>query len=295
MMGIASTSREAEAGSSGGQTVGGAGEACDRWVECCEWLGVVEIRDPRLFRPGQGAFCRALAEAAVMDLGAERAELDLEAASCRLVFGPGRFDRAELAGRAAAAVRAATPRVQKGIDQSNPARPEWTELSAFAGDGVMVVREWGGETAAGGIVPFDEGFGGQSPNSHRIKDLVMAGGAFLMTIAGALLPGIPTLPFAIMTAKYAVRVSPGFERLVEDRPWLTALLAHSEDQENQSIDWWAVGRMVGLAALFIAVIVILHPPMPIVLAVELGVMAYFAWSELRTEAAELELAPAMAA
>lgn len=294
MMGIASTSREAEAGSSRGQAVGGAGGARDRRVECCEWSGVVEIRDSRLLRPGQEAFCRALAEAAVMDLGAEVAELDLGTATCRLMFGPARFDRAELARRAAAAVRAATPRVKK-IDPSANVRLEWTELCAFAGDGVMVVREWGGETAAGGIVPFDEGHCDRAPGWPWIKDLAMTGGAFLMTIVGVLLPGIPTLPFAIMTAKYAVRISPGFERLVEERPWLAALLAQSEGQEDQPIDWWAVGRMIGLAALLITVIVILHPPMPIVLAVELGVMAYFAWRELCTEAAELEPALAMAA
>ncbi|MHB1556784.1 MAG: DUF454 family protein [Isosphaeraceae bacterium] len=287
---MAATSQAASAVSGAGR-----GGTRERGVECCERSGVVEIRDTRLFRAGQEPFCRALAEAAVMDLGAELAEVDLGASICRLVFGPGRFDRAELAERAAAAVRAATPRVTKEIDRSEPLRPEWTEFSAFAGDGVMVVREWGGESAAGGIVPFDEAGPADSRSSRRVADLAMAGGSLLMTIAGVILPGIPTLPFLIMTAKYAARVSPGFERLVEDRPWLAALLAQAEPQEGQPIDWWAIGRMIGLAALFVAAIMILHPPMPIVLAVELGVMAFFAWRELRTEAAELEPSLAMAA
>lgn len=303
MMGMAATSQAASTMSGAGR-----GGTRERWVECCEHSGVVEIRDPRLFRAGQESFCRALVEAAVMDLGARLAELDLNASTCRLVFGPGRFDRAELAERAAAAVRAATPRVRKaGIEHLEEARAEWTELSAFAGDGVMVVREWGGESAAGGIVPFDEaraavdvsGDGNGDVDGRRggrrLADLAMAGGSLLMTIAGVILPGIPTLPFLIMTAKYAARVSPSFERLVEERPWLSALLAQAEDPEGQPIDWWATGRMIGLAALFVAAIVILHPPMPIVLAVELGVMAFFAWRELRAEAAELEPELAMAA
>ncbi len=296
-MGMAATSQAASTVSGAGRGVASGGTR-EQWVECCEHSGVVEIRDPRLFRAGQESFCRALAEAAVMDLGARTAELDLTASTCRLVFGPGRFDRADLAERAAAAIRAATPRVRKaGIDRLAEARPEWTELSAFAGDGVMVVREWGGESAAGGIVPFDEaGRDPSGPRGHRrMADLAMAGGSLLMTIAGIILPGIPTLPFLIMTAKYAARVSPGFERLVEDRPWLASLLAQAEDQEEQPIDWRAIGRMIGLAALFVAAIVILHPPMPIVLAVELGVMAFFAWREIRAEAAELDPELAIAA
>lgn len=296
-MGMAATEQAASVVSGAGRG-GAAGGTRERWVECCEHSGVVEIRDPRLIRAGQEAFCRALAEAAVMDLGAGLAELNLDASTCRLVFGPGRFDRAELAERAAAAVRAATPRVTKAANEREAAaRPEWTELSAFAGDGVMVVREWGGESAAGGIVPFDEArrAGDRPRGGRRLADLAMAGGSLLMTIAGVILPGIPTLPFLIMTAKYAARVSPGFERLVEERPWLSALVAQAEDHEEQAIDWLAIGRMIGLAALFVAAIVILHPPMPIVLAVELGVMAFFAWRELRTEAAELEPTVAMAA
>src|SRR5262249_1931989 len=74
------------------------------WIGCCEQSGVIEIHDPRLLRRGHEAFCLALVEAAVARFGAYRAEVSLATSTCRLEFGPGRFDRTEMARRAALAV-----------------------------------------------------------------------------------------------------------------------------------------------------------------------------------------------
>lgn len=112
------------------------------WVGCCERSGVVEIHDARLLRPGHEAFCRALLEAAVVDFEASRAEIDLESATCRLEFGPGPFDRAELAGRATGAIRAAIPAVREGSGRRDGDRAGWTVLTAVASDGGASVREW---------------------------------------------------------------------------------------------------------------------------------------------------------
>ena len=80
MMGKAAMSQAASTVSGAGRG-GAAGGTRERWVDCCERSGVVEIRDPRLFCAGQEAFCRALVEAAVMDQGADLAELDLPAST----------------------------------------------------------------------------------------------------------------------------------------------------------------------------------------------------------------------
>jgi uncharacterized membrane protein YbaN (DUF454 family) len=265
-------------------------------VECFEPSGVVEIHDPRLVRPGREAFCRALAEAAVMEFDAELVEIDLNAATCRLVFGAERFDRSAMADRAAGAIRAATPAVGTGGARGQADRPRWTDLAAFSRNGEACVVEWGIDPEDELVIlPFDEEAIADAKASRRLRNLAMAGGSFLLAIGGMILPGIPTLPFLIMTAKYAVRVSPKVERILKSQPWLAAMIAEPESAEGRSIAWRSVFGMIAMAALFVAAIVILHPPLPIVLALELGLMAFLAWRELRDEAEALEPAFALAA
>ena len=114
----------------------------------------------------------------------------------------------------------------------------------------------------------------------RLVDLAMAGGSFVLAIGGVILPGVPTLPFVIMTGRYAVRVSPRIERLLTRQPWCAALLAEAETSRGPEFDWRSLAKTIGPASLFVAAILILHPPLPVVLALELGLMAYMAWREL---------------
>jgi uncharacterized protein len=253
-------------------------DAAGPWVACCERSGVVEIHDPRLLRPGQEAFCRALMEAAVGDFEASRAAIDLESATCRLEFGPGRFDRTQLAGRAAGAIRAATPAVREGSGRRDGARGGRTVLTMCAGDGGASVREWRVDAPEG---PASAGCPDLDPaRSRRLVNLAMAGGSFVLAVGGVILPGIPTLPFVIMTGRYAVRVSPRIERLLKSQPWCAAMLAEAEASRGPQLGWRSLSKMIGLAALFAAAFLILHPPLPVVLALELGLMAYLAWREL---------------
>lgn len=237
------------------------------WIACDESAGVVEIHDARLFRRGQEAFCRSLVEAAVSRFGATRARVGLAASTCRLEFGSGRLDRAELARRVEAAIRAATPAVRPadggradGVALPLGDDPEPAEIEAEAPDG-----------------------------RHRLVHLARAGGSLTMAAAAIVLPGLPTLPFLIMTGRHAALASPRIERLLRRHPWSAALLAE-DATAGPAFDWASLAKMLGLAALLAAMIWLLHPPLPVVLALELGLMAVlglFEW--LRSAPAELGL------
>jgi uncharacterized membrane protein YbaN (DUF454 family) len=277
---------------------------------------VVEIHDPRLLGPSHAAFLRALVDAAVARFGAIRAEVRLESSTCRLEFGPGRFDRTELAGRVAAAVRAATPAVRDGAGGRDDAGAGRSILTASATDvatspratqDLFLKRE--GEAlaepvhtgAAARREPRPPGnprsaTGSRGTSRHartpakrsvaapkgsqRVSDLIKAGASLALAVGGVILPGVPTLPFLILSGRYAIRVSPGIERLLMGQPWCAALLTRAEDPSGPTLDWRSLGKTIGLAVLFTAASVILHPPLPLVLGVELGIMIFLGWREL---------------
>jgi uncharacterized membrane protein YbaN (DUF454 family) len=201
------------------------------WVECHEQSGIVEIHDPRLFRPGRESFCRALAQSAVEDLQARGVEIALDSSTCRLAFNPGEFDRAELARRAAAAVTAATPALRE------------QPLGA--------VRD-----------------------ASSLVDLALAGGSLTMAVAGAVLPGIPSLPFLMLTVRHAARLSPQFDQFLRRQSWASALLDHVENSGSLlRLDARCLPQVLLFTVFAAAVFLILHPPLPVVMALELGVMA----------------------
>jgi uncharacterized membrane protein YbaN (DUF454 family) len=248
------------------------------WVGCCEQTGVVEIHDPRLLRPGHEAFCRALVESAVVRFEARRAQVDLESATCRLEFGPVGFDRTELADRAAGAIRSATPAVRDVSARARGARAGRTILAASESDGGASGQEWR-DDCHDAPAPAERPLEASTP-SRRLVNLAMAGGSFALAVGGVILPGIPTLPFVIMTGRYAVRASPRMERLLKSQPWCAALLAEGETSGGPRFDVRSILKMIGPAVLFAAAFLILHPPLPVVLSLELGLMAFFAWREL---------------
>jgi len=247
-------------------------------VEGHEPSGVVEIHDPRLFRPGREAFCRALAQSAVENLQARRVEVVLNASTCRLAFNPGDFDRAELARRAAAAVTAATPAMRERAAPPHHACAGWTNLTVMAPDTEMSLMQQPADHprwfAANPVRTLHDQPRG-ARESSRLFELALAGGSLTMAVAGAILPGIPALPFLLMGARHAVRLSPRIDQLLRRQPWLAAILSQAEASGSPlRLDRRSLVKMLLITVVAAAVSLILHPPLPVILGLELGVMAF---------------------
>ena len=101
-----------------------------------------------------------------------------------------------------------------------------------------------------------------------------------MAVGGIILPAIPALPVLIMSARYAVRVCPGFEQLLMRQTWCATWLPKAEDPAGATLDWRSSLPMIGLSALVAAALLIIHPPYPVVIGLELGLMGLFGWLEL---------------
>jgi uncharacterized protein len=314
------------------------------WVE----EGVVEIRDPRLFRDGQEPFCLALVEETVRPGLAQRVEIRLGSATCRIEFEPGRNDRDELARKVASALKAASLAAKgrspaSGLDHD---QARWITLKADASNVGPSIKETlidgGGHVVcrprlainASKISPYSKrplrnlprrvrstppkarpaslsgrrflvepialAFSSGSifakaprklvplfltveseADSERMVNLALAGGSFAMGVAGVILPGIPALPFLLLTGHYLIRSSPELCRRLENIPIIGALLEKAESSGSQTIDIPSLMKILGFTVAVLAAFVILHPPLPVVILLETGIMAYYGLREFR--------------
>jgi uncharacterized membrane protein YbaN (DUF454 family) len=264
------------------------------WIACDERSGVVEIHNPGLFRPGHEAFCLALAESTIGEFRARRVDINLTSSMCRLEFRPGECDRAELGRRVAEAVKAATPAIRARAGARRGPRASWTILTAVAADGGVSIRRRRVDRPGRAILcdtpaPAPPG---APKGASRPVHLALAGGSLTMAVAGALLPGIPALPFLLLTARHAAHLSPGIERFLRGRPWSAALLKQVEAQGGlMRLDQRSLLKMLPPLAAAAAAFAIVRPPLPVVLGLEMGVMAFVCFRELgRPDGREAALA-----
>jgi uncharacterized protein len=267
--------------STGGRLEVGAGA----WIECDEQSGVVEIHDPRLFRRGRETFCQEMAQSAIEKCQARRVEISLASSMCRLEFAPGAFDRAELGRRVAEAIKAATPLVCDGSAAARKTRAIWTTLSAIATDAWISLWDTLEDHSRREVPPDAATHENQSAEAGtgapRLVDFALTGGSLTMAFAGAVLPGIPSLPFLLLATRHAIRLAPNLDRFLKSRPWSAAILRRVEASGGLlRLDRRSLMEVLPLVALTAAVLVFVHPPLPVVLGLEVAVMAFACLREM---------------
>jgi uncharacterized membrane protein YbaN (DUF454 family) len=103
----------------------------------------------------------------------------------------------------------------------------------------------------------------------------------MMAVTAAILPGIPTLPFLLLTARHAIRLSPSIERSLRSRPWSAEFLSRLERSGNLlRLDWRSFLKMLLIADCAVAVMFIVNPPLGVVIGLEIGIMAFVCLPEM---------------
>ncbi len=99
-----------------------------------------------------------------------------------------------------------------------------------------------------------------------------------MAVAGAVLPGIPALPFLALAVRHAARVSPQFDQFVRRQNWMSTLLDHVETPGSLlRLDGQSLAKVLPIVILAAAVVLILHPPLPVMIGLEIGAVAFLCW------------------
>jgi hypothetical protein len=229
-------------------------------IRCDKQGGILEIVDPRMFRPARKMFCRALSATAISLGGASAVDLDLPARSCRFHFEPDRFDDAELARRVALAIEAATAAVQ-------------LEASGFV------------ERRINGALQQPATTSGRREElpvtgSDRCRCLALGGGSLMAGIAGLILPGIPSAPFLLLSVHYFMQSSTTFQRWLDGMPKLGEIIRKLEASGGMVLDRSLLVKTLGLGILLGLMFLVIHPPLPLVMAIELGLMVFFSLREI---------------
>ena len=224
-------------------------------------MGILEIVDPRMFRPGQEMFCRALRDSAISLGGASGVDLDLPAHLCRFHFEPDRFDEAELARRIALAIEAATLALR-------------LESSGFV-DGRINRTLQEPVTSIGGREELPA-----TTDSDRRRCMALGGGSLMAGIAGLIVPGIPSSPFLLLSAHYFLQSSTAFRRWLDGMPKLSEIVRKLEASEGIVLDRSLLVKSLGMGILLGLMFLVIHPPLPLVVAIELGLTVFFSLHEI---------------
>ena len=160
------------------------------------------IHCPVLFHAKHKQLCREIIEALLWQPNIDRAHIDLNAATLNVDFIPGADSPNHLANSVAAAIHAGlTSWKSQPAEKSRNATPKHADI----------LRE----------KPI------VATGRQRIWILFKAAASFVMTIIGMIVPGIPTLPFLILTSYYLARSS----------PWLHARLIRTHFIGDILGDW----------------------------------------------------------
>ena len=115
-------------------------------------------------------------------------------------------------------------------------------------------------------VLLDRGGGGNAitqvaTGPARWLYLAMGGGALVMTVVGLIVPGIPTVPFLLLSSYGFARSSPGMNRWLRDTKFLGPIL--TEWENHGGLSRASKRKLIGLTGAIILIAVILAPLSPL--------------------------------
>jgi len=230
-------------------------------IRCDKQRGILEVVDPRMFRPGRETFCRVLSDSAISLSGASSVDLELQAHLYRFHFEPDRFDEAELARRVALAIEAATMAVQ-------------LEASGFV-DGRINSALQGPAITSGRPEELPV-----TTSSDRCRCMALGGGSLMAGIAGLILPGIPSAPFFLLSAHYFMQSSTTHQRWLDAMPKVGEIVRKLKASRGMVLDRSLLVKTLGMGILLGLMFLVIHPPLPLIMAIELGLIVFFGLREI---------------
>ena len=268
---VETTSLERNDGASGLNGRGSASVLSRPQVEMDEKAGTLRVNDARLLNKDRRAFCRRLIQAVARRQGIRKTMIDLASASCRVEFAPGSADLHTMASVFADSVREASAAALDG-DGTPWWQPStnWVALTAYPLAGQVSLWEThmlASESQHGNpSTLLAESTGGGHPiqvasGPLRLLYLAMGAGALVMTVVGLIVPGIPTVPFLLLSSYGFARSSPTMNRWLLETRFLGPIV--TEWEQHGGLSRTSRNKLIGLTVVIIVIAVLLAPLSPL--------------------------------
>jgi uncharacterized protein len=125
-----------------------------------------------------------------------------------------------------------------------------------------------------GPADSEEGTPAETRHRRRLVDLLLAGGTFTVAVAGVIVPGVPTAPFLLLSHHYLHRGAPETLGRLCHLPGVGWMIRKADRAERSLSDGRALWKSLTWSALAAAVFLVVHPPLPVALAIEFGLTAF---------------------
>jgi uncharacterized membrane protein YbaN (DUF454 family) len=114
---------------------------------------------------------------------------------------------------------------------------------------------------------------------ERLLYLALAGGSFVMTLVGLIVPGIPTVPFLLATSYFLARSSEWLDNKLRESVFFGQIVR--EWEEHHALGSQSKARLIGLTGAIVLVAVIFAPLSPLGLGLLLLVSSLSAYGVYR--------------
>jgi uncharacterized membrane protein YbaN (DUF454 family) len=95
---------------------------------------------------------------------------------------------------------------------------------------------------------------------HRLLYLTLAGGMFLLTLVGLIVPGIPTVPFLLATSYFLARSSRWLDEKLRESIFFGSIV--TEWERHRALGPQSKAKLMGLSAAIVLAAIILSPLSP---------------------------------
>jgi uncharacterized membrane protein YbaN (DUF454 family) len=117
----------------------------------------------------------------------------------------------------------------------------------------------------------------EETTSCRTTDLLIAAGSFALAVMGLVVPGVPTVPFLLLSHHHLHRAAPRTTAWLDRLPGLRSL-RQSPTNAPCWEDPMALCKSIAWSAVVALFFLVIDPPLPLALALEFG-LAVFSGSQ----------------
>ena len=208
--------------------------------------------------------------------GVRKVEVDLPMASCLVEFDSGPASSLEMADLFAGCLLEAAAGYPDAVrPPSWLPEPRWLKLTGYPLSDDMLLESVQSDAVKPDRSPIEVATG-----AKRVGYLVLAGGAFAMTLVALVVPGIPTVPFLLATSYCLARSSRRLNTALRESKMFGPIVV--EWEQNGGLSRYSKGKLIALTAAIavVGIVVAVASPIAVLLVLMVSSLGIYGINQL---------------